>query len=120
MSARLGLPDPVVRAEDLLVYQVLARDREPLRELIRTVLLPLQDARGGAEPLLLTLRAYLATGAVAVHTAARLDLSVRAVTYRLERVRQLTGRDPTDPDDRFVLDTALRGALVLGWPRHPL
>ena len=40
MAGRLGVPDPVVRAEDLLVYQILARDREPMRELIRNVLVP--------------------------------------------------------------------------------
>jgi sugar diacid utilization regulator len=49
-----------------------------------------------------------------------LHLSVRAVTYRLDRVRSLTGRDPGDPEDRFVLEVALRGALVLDWPGVPL
>jgi DNA-binding PucR family transcriptional regulator len=120
MTERLGITDPVVRAVDQLVHQVLNRDREAMRELIRTVLLPLEDARGGAVPLLETLRTYLATGAVAVHTAQRMHLSVRAVTYRLERIRQLTGRDPSDPDGRYVLETALRGALMLRWPQHPL
>ncbi|MBA2388718.1 MAG: helix-turn-helix domain-containing protein [Geodermatophilaceae bacterium] len=120
MSQRLGLEEPVVRAEDLLVYQVLARDREPLRELLRTVLLPLERARGGAAPLLQTLRIYLGTGGIAVHTAHQMHLSVRAVTYRLKRIRQLTGRDPADPEDRYVLETAMRGALVLGWPARPL
>jgi DNA-binding PucR family transcriptional regulator len=120
MTERLGVTDQVVRAEDLLVYQVLTRDREAMRELIRSALLPLEGARGGAVPLLETLRTYLATGAVAVHTAQRMHLSVRAVTYRLERIRQLTGRDPSDPDGRYVLETALRGALMLRWPQHPL
>ena len=49
-----------------------------------------------------------------------MHLSVRAVTYRLERIRELTGRDPAEPEDRYVLETALRGALVLSWPQHPL
>jgi DNA-binding PucR family transcriptional regulator len=120
MTERLGVTDVVVRAEDLLVHQVLTRDREAMRELVRTVLVPLEGARGGPVPLLETLRTYLATGGVAVHTAQRMHLSVRAVTYRLERVRQLTGRDPADPDGRYVLETALRGALMLRWPQHPL
>ena len=120
LAARLDLPDQVVHAEDLLVYQVLGRDREPLRQLVASVLLPLQRARGGAQPLLETLRVYFATGAVTVATAQQLHLSVRAVTYRLERVRVLTGRDPGDPEDRYVLDTALRGAHVLRWPQVPL
>jgi DNA-binding PucR family transcriptional regulator len=45
---------------------------------------------------------------------------VRAVTYRLERVATLSGRDPTDPADRFTLNTAVLGAKLLDWPRLPL
>ena len=120
LAARLELPDQVIRVEDLLIYQVLGRDREPLRELVATVLAPLQQARGGAAPLLQTLRVYFATGCVAVLTATQLHLSVRAVTYRLERVQILTGRDPGNPEDRYVLETALRGAYVLRWPQTPL
>lgn len=120
VTGRLGIAEPVVHAEDLLVYQVLGRDREPMRELIRSVLLPLEAARGGAAPLVQTLRTYLGTGGVAVHAAQQMHLSVRALTYRLERVRELTGRDPGDPEDRYVLETALRGALMLGWPQTPL
>ena len=119
LAERLQFADPVVRAEDLLVYEVLTRDREMMVELVEAVLAPLQAARGGAEPLLHTLRVYFGCGGVAVAAAKRLHLSVRAVTYRLDRVKALTGRDPQDPDDRFVLDAALRGALVLGWPEVP-
>ena len=120
LAERLQLADPVVKAEDLLVYEVLTRDREMMVELVDAVLAPLQAARGGAEPLLHTLRVYFGCGGVAVAAAKRLHLSVRAVTYRLDRVTALTDRDPQDPDDRFVLDAALRGALVLGWPEVPL
>jgi sugar diacid utilization regulator len=120
LAERLALADRVVAAEDLLVHELLARDPERTLELVRSVLLPLQDARGGAEPLLATLRAYFACGGVAVAAAERLHLSVRAVTYRLDRVRTLSGRDPGDPEDRFLLDVALRAAQVLGWPREPL
>ena len=120
LAERLQLADPVVRAEDLLVYEVLTRDRELIVELVHAALVPLQAARGGAEPLLETLRVYFDCGAVAVSAAKQLHLSVRAVTYRLDRVAALTGRDPRDPNDRFVLDAALRGARVLGWPGAPL
>jgi sugar diacid utilization regulator len=120
LADRLGLPDRVVRAEDLLIYQVLTRDREMAVELVETVLKPLEAARGGAEPLLETLRVYFACDNTAVHAAKRLHLSVRAVTYRLDRVRTLTGRDAGDPGDRFVLDAAVRSAAVLGWPAGPL
>ena len=57
---------------------------------------------------------------MAVTAARALHLSVRAVTYRLERITALTGRDPGDPEDRFLLEVALRAAQVLGWPATPL
>jgi len=88
----------------------------PVGELIRSRLGPLAGARGGAGLLLETLDAYFATGGVATQTAARLHLSVRAVTYRLARVQALLGIDPTDPAERFALHAAVLGAQALGWP----
>jgi len=114
LAERLGLADPVVHADHLLVYRVLTRDREALSDLIDAVLTPLETARGGARPLLDTLDAYFATGGNTTATAARLHLSVRAITYRLHRIRDLTGHDPAAPSDRFVLQTALLGARALG------
>jgi DNA-binding PucR family transcriptional regulator len=55
---------------------------------------------------------------VATEAAARLHLSVRAVTYRLARVRALTGYNPLDPKDRFTVHTAVLGAKLLGWPEN--
>jgi len=117
LAGRLRLPGPVVDAGDLLVYRVLLRDREALDDLVRTLLGPLEAARGGAGPLLETLEAFYATGAVATATARRLHLSVRAVTYRLARVRALTGVDPADPAERFGLQAAVLGARAVGWPQ---
>jgi hypothetical protein len=116
LAGRLDLPDPVVYADHLLVYRVLLRDREAMGDLIEVVLAPLHGARGGARPLLDTIGAYLDTGGNTTATARRLHLSVRAVTYRLRRIQELTGHDPADPADRFVLQAALLGARALGWP----
>ena len=74
------------------------------------------QARGGAGPLLATLEAYFATGGVATESAKRLHVSVRTVTYRLDRVKALTGYDPADPAHRFTLQAAVLGAKVLNWP----
>jgi DNA-binding PucR family transcriptional regulator len=57
---------------------------------------------------------------VATTTGTRLHLSVRAVTYRLDRVRRLTGFDPLDPAHRFTLQAAVLGARLLGWPDRAL
>jgi sugar diacid utilization regulator len=120
IAERLGLPEPVASAEDLLVYQVLLRDRTAVTDLVRTVLMPLRAARGGAAPLLATLAAYFAHGGVAAAAARDLHLSVRAVTYRLARVRDLTGRDPGLPADALTLQVAVIGARLLDWPATPL
>ena len=120
VAQRLGLPEPVATAADLLIYQVLLRDRTAITDLVRTVLAPLESARGGAAPLLATLAAYFANGGVAAAAARELHLSVRAVTYRLARVRDLTGRDAARPGDALILQVAVIGARLLGWPATPL
>ncbi len=120
LAGRLRIEQPVVAAKDLLVYRMLLRDRAAIVDLVSTTLRPLTEARGGAAPLLETLAAYYETGGNTTETARRLHLSVRAVTYRLERVTALTGRDPTNPADRFTLNTAVLGAKLLDWPRNPL
>lgn len=120
LAERMDLDDPVLYASDLLVYPVLTRDRQAMADLVRSQLGPLQRARGGAEPLLNTLIAYFDAGCVAAETARRLSLSVRALTYRLERIHQLTGADPADPMHRYTLQTAVIGARLLDWPAKEL
>jgi sugar diacid utilization regulator len=120
VAQRLGLPEPVVTAADLLIYQVLLRDRDVIADLVRSVLGPLERARGGAGPLVATLAAYYEHGGVATAAARDLHLSVRAVTYRLARVKQLTGRDPSQPAGGLNLQVAVIGARLLGWPAAPL
>jgi sugar diacid utilization regulator len=116
VAQRLGLADPVVNAGDLLIYQVLLRDRAAITDLVRTLLTPLARARGGAGPLVATLAAYYARGGVATAAAQDLHLSVRTVTYRLARVRELTGRNPARPADALALQVAVIGARMLDWP----
>jgi len=120
MAARFHLDDPVIGARELLIYRVLVRDQPAMVDLVRSVLSPLSQARGGAAPLIDTLEGYFATGGVATEAAARLHLSVRAVTYRLARVRALTGYNPVDPAHRFTMQAAVLGARALGWPDHEL
>jgi sugar diacid utilization regulator len=117
---RLQWDVDVVHASDMLVFRVLGRDQAAMIDLVKAVLVPLETARGGAEPLLATLDAYFASGAVATEAARRLHLSVRAVTYRLDRVRDLTGYDVAVPQQAFTLQTATMGARLLDWPSAPL
>jgi len=120
MATRMNLDGPIVETRDVLTYRVLARDQPALVDLVHSVLNPLREARGGAGPLVETLSAYFDSGCVATATAARLHLSVRAVTYRLGRVKSLSGFDPLDPAHRFTLQVAVLGAKLLGWPEHAL
>lgn len=116
LARRLGLFEGVVPVRDLLVYRVLARDHAALVDLVHTLLHPLTQARGGAEPMLVTLETFFATGGVTTETARRLHLSVRTVTYRLARVSALTGHNPANPAHRLALQMGVTGARLLGWP----
>ncbi|MDZ5622873.1 PucR family transcriptional regulator [Nocardioides bizhenqiangii] len=120
MATRMQIARPIVETRDLLTYRVLARDQPALVDLVHSVLNPLHQARGGAQPLVDTLAAYFDCGCVATTTATSLHLSVRAVTYRLDRVKSLTGFDALDPEHRFTLHAAVLGAKLLGWPDRPL
>ncbi|WP_374775078.1 helix-turn-helix domain-containing protein [Streptomyces sp. NBC_01310] len=116
LADRMGLEEPVLHAADLLVYPVLTRDRQAMADLVESILGPLRAARGGARPLIDTLSAYFDSGCVATEAARRMSLSVRALTYRLERIHGLTGADPADPRHRYTLQTAVIGARLLDWP----
>ena len=120
LAERLQLPQQVVHARDLLVYRVLLRDEAAIADLVATVLGPLTEARGGAEPLVRTLEAYYESGGNAAAAARRLFLSVRAVTYRLQRVEELTGYAAGDPAHHLPLLVAVTGARLLDWPHRRL
>ncbi|MGW7515963.1 PucR family transcriptional regulator [Streptomyces sp. NPDC054796] len=120
LADQLRLPQARLNASELLVFPVLLRDRAAMADLVRTVLGPLTGARGGAAPLLDTLAAYAAAGYVNAEAARRLGVSVRTFSYRLERIRGLTGYNPGDALHRFTLETAAMGARLLGWPENEL
>jgi sugar diacid utilization regulator len=116
IGRRLQLPGPTHSASDLLVYQVLIRDRAALADLVEVVLEPLRGGRTGPAVLLDTLSAYFAAGRVATVAARELHVGVRTVTYRLDRVKALTGYSVYDPQQSFTLQVAVLGARLLGWP----
>ncbi|HSL11359.1 MAG TPA: helix-turn-helix domain-containing protein [Actinomycetota bacterium] len=114
LAERLGSDDATVRWEELRPFHLLARDPTALRSVVDDVLGGLDAARGGRGPLLETIDAYVAESGNITATARRLFLSPRAVTYRLSAIEKHTGLDPTDADDRFVLELAARGRKLLG------
>jgi hypothetical protein len=113
LAARLGRDEPVAAYDALLVYHLLLVDRTELWALVDRTLGGLEGARGGAEPLVGTLEAYFAEGGNVTATARRLHLSARAVSHRLQTITRRTGRRPRDPEDRFLLEVAVRASRLL-------
>ena len=120
MAARMHMDRPVVEARDLLTCSVLARDQPALVDLVYYLLHPLRQARGGAGPLVETLAAYFDSGCVASTAAARLHFSVRAVTYRLDRVKTLTGFDRWTRRTATPCKPPYLRAKLLDWPERHL
>lgn len=93
----------MIDADDLLAERVLAGDQRAATRLRAAVYVPL-----AASPhLLATVDAYLAAGGALEPTARNLFVHPNTVRYRLHRVADLTGRDPWDPRDLLVLQTAV-------------
>lgn len=96
-------PRPVM-ADDLLPERVLTGDYTARATLIAQAFTPLQDA-GGA--VLETLSAYLGTGRSLEAAARHLYVHPNTVRYRLRKVSEITGWDPLDARESFVLQVAL-------------
>ena len=119
LAERLDL-DTNVDPQSLLMYRVLGRDQAAIIDLVADVLGSLNEVRGGPDLLIDTLHAYFNAGEVATEAARRLHVSVRTVTYRLAKVKDLTGYSAADPQQRFMLHAAVLGARLLEWPRRSL
>ncbi|MEG3616588.1 MULTISPECIES: PucR family transcriptional regulator [Isoptericola] len=102
-SAWPQAPRPVL-ADDLLPERVLTGDRAARRTLVAQAYLPLQQATGA---VLETLSAYLGTGRSLEAAARRLYVHPNTVRYRLRKVSEITGWDPLDARESFVLQIAL-------------
>jgi hypothetical protein len=101
-------PRPVA-ADDLLPERALAGDAVAHRRLVESIIAPL-DAAGGE--LLHTVATYLEGGGALEACARALFVHPNTVRYRLRRVSDLTGRNPTDARDALVLRTALVAARL--------
>jgi hypothetical protein len=112
--ARPGAPRPVA-ADDLLPERALAGDAVAHRKLVTTCVDPLTAAGG---ELLTTLAAFLDGGGALEACARALFVHPNTVRYRLRRVSDLTGLQPTDPRDALVLRIAVLVAR-LGPGRDP-
>jgi hypothetical protein len=112
LAERLGVAEGEIDVTALAGVRLLERDPQAFRDLTAQVRSRLDTARGGAQPLFLTLEAYFDTGANTSETARRLHLSPRAVTYRLAAIERVTGLDPRRSPDRFTLEVATIGSRL--------
>lgn len=97
-----GAPRPVY-AGDLLPERALLGDRAAVQALSEQLVQPLAAA-GSA--LADTLDAYLDCGGAVETCARQLFVHPNTVRYRLKRIGEVTGRDPLDPRDAYVLRIA--------------
>jgi DNA-binding PucR family transcriptional regulator len=97
-----GAPRPVL-ARELLPERALLGDASAIAALDAEVMRPLADA---GPALTETLDAYLDSGGAIESCARRLFVHPNTVRYRLKRIADFTGRDPTSPRDAYVLRVA--------------
>lgn len=103
----------LVDADELLPERVLAGDDAAARTLTTRVFDPLVGAGGS---LLETTTSYLDSGSSLERSARDLFVHVNTVRYRLKRVADVTGLDPTDPREGYVLRIALTVGRLCGLP----
>jgi DNA-binding PucR family transcriptional regulator len=97
-----GAPRPVL-ARELLPERALMGDASAVAALHADVMRPLADA---GPTLTETLNAYLDCGGAIEACARKLFVHPNTVRYRLRRITDFTGRDPTQPRDAYVLRVA--------------
>ena len=108
--------DRVVRFDDLGVYRLLAGIEDPdeverfVQHWIGTLLA--YDEQRGAD-LVRTLGHYLDRGGSYDATSAALIVHRNTLKYRLQRIRQITGLDLSDPETCFNLKLATRAWQTL-------
>ncbi|HLS74719.1 MAG TPA: helix-turn-helix domain-containing protein [Actinomycetaceae bacterium] len=103
-------PRPVL-ADELLPERVLTGDNDARRTLLTDVYQPLQKVGG---PLLTTLSTYLNEGRSLEATARLLYVHPNTVRYRLRRIATVTGWDPVDAREGFVLQIAIAVGQLAG------
>ncbi|WP_069161524.1 PucR family transcriptional regulator [Nocardia altamirensis] len=102
LARLLGRPTGVYRLDDLLLEYQLTRPgpaRDRLAERITPIL--------GSPHLMAALDAQLRHGSDRKAAAAEIHVHPNTFSYRLRRVAELTGIDPTEPHDSRMLAAAL-------------
>ncbi len=100
-----------------LLFRVLASHPEEVRSFYDDTIAPLvrYDEQYGSE-LVATLEAWFEHDCSTVATAAAIFVHRHTVAYRLERVKELSGLDPLQSEDRERLGLGLKARRVISPP----
>ncbi len=107
-----GAPRPVA-SDDLLPERILAGDNTARRALVDRAYRRLAEADTA---FLETAATYLELGRSLEATARALFVHPNTVRYRLKRVADITGWDPTHPREGFVLQVAITAGRLADPP----
>lgn len=110
IGASFDLPSPT-NFERVLAQRLLSADTKVIETLLRRVVEPLMAKPNSG--LLATLASYMKNGGNMAGVARDLNIGVRTVAYRLDRIGQITGYKPENPEDRFILELAYRAAPLI-------
>jgi PucR C-terminal helix-turn-helix domain/GGDEF-like domain len=112
LGALAGVTDRAVTLDEVLIDHI-ARFTPHVSRILDETLEPLfRYDQAHQSALVATVRAYVDAGFNLTRSAEVLHVHPNTVMYRLRRVRELSGRDPHDPDDLLILFLALKLAEV--------
>jgi hypothetical protein len=110
MAGLGGAPRPL-RADDVLPERALFGDVTARQELYTSVYSSLRG-EDPDNPVLKTLSTFLLSGSSLEITARELNVHPNTVRYRLKRSIEITGWDPMNPREAYVLLTAVKIGLI--------
>jgi sugar diacid utilization regulator len=100
---------------DEVLIDHIVRSSSAIESALSETLRPLVEYdRARQTNLVGTLRAFVDSGFNVTRSAAALHAHPNTVAYRLQRIKQLTGREVHDPNDLLVLVLSLKHAALTG------
>lgn len=115
IGCRLFPDEPILLFDQIGIYRILTLPevREEMQRFCEQELAALleYDKRKGTE-LLFTLETYFANNANINKTSEELFTHYNTILYRLERIREITGKNLSDANERLNLELALRASRL--------
>ncbi|MDP9386290.1 MAG: helix-turn-helix domain-containing protein [Actinomycetota bacterium] len=108
IAVGIGIRGRALHFDEVLIDHMVRSSPHGDR-ILDSTLRPLLDYDAGKQAeLVSTLRAYMDSGFNLTRSAEVLQVHPNTVVYRLRRIRELSGRDPHDPNDLLLLFLGLK------------